>query len=58
MICCDHCGREPAPVVVDSVVGLAAWNRVYPDDQRTVLHFCSEGCTFLSGWTLGALDFP
>jgi hypothetical protein len=29
------------------------WNRLYPEDQRTELWFCSETCIFKNGLKLG-----
>jgi hypothetical protein len=53
---CDYCRATPAPVVVESVVGLDAWNRHHPGDPRVHLFFCSLVCAFLHGWELGHAD--
>jgi hypothetical protein len=50
---CDECGRGPAPLRVDSVLGLGMWNALHPSDQRTALWFCSDTCTFAAGQRLG-----
>jgi hypothetical protein len=55
---CDHCYRVSAPVEVESVVALDAWNRHNPGDPRTRLFFCSLVCVFLHGHELGRADRP
>jgi hypothetical protein len=52
-VACDQCGKKPAPIRVDSAIGLALWNRWHPDDQRSALWFCSDECTFWNGYGLG-----
>ena len=50
---CDHCGAEDAKLKVDSAIGLAVWNRIFPDDRREALFLCSADCCLLLGKKMG-----
>lgn len=51
---CQNCGA-PASLVIDSVLALAVWNTLHPDDRRTELHYCSHRCTYDHGVQQGKL---
>lgn len=51
---CDWCGRPNPTYEADSAAGLEAWNAQHPEDQRTLLFFCSLVCCFNLGYRLGA----
>ena len=55
---CDYCGKPNAWLTIDSKMGLDAWNRIYPEDQRDVLYTCGEPCSFMLGLKIGDLDDP
>jgi len=46
---CDECGAWPALHRVDSLLGLALWNRLYPEPARTALWFCTDDCILACG---------
>jgi hypothetical protein len=54
VVFCQHCQKEAAqPRVVDSLIGLAAWNMLHPEDPRTQMVFCSGLCILAFGLELG-----
>jgi hypothetical protein len=39
--------------IVDSLLGVAMWNKLHPEDERTELVLCSDACTLELGRRLG-----
>lgn len=46
---CLNCDKPNAGHLVDSGLGVAAWNHLHPEDKRATLPICDEVCAYELG---------